>query len=228
MTTDERIAVVAAVLGDEWRHRFGRQAMAEDIVAALDERAFNTKWEGPREKALKDVVECWIPHKDLLEYLNTLPGAPLTLADLRAKLRAKLRDSETEGDPKLQADCLRVFKREQRAGTDFPAIVSTIGEEVLGPDYDRRREQEDARKTAQRSALVASGRDFGFVANLDPNSADLYSRQAGQLYRLHRVATNQHALFRVGSVGETGTPANPHIFRRPAEAREAVRARRVK
>jgi hypothetical protein len=28
-----------------------------------------------------------VPHAELLAYLNTLPGAPLTMADLKARMR---------------------------------------------------------------------------------------------------------------------------------------------
>jgi hypothetical protein len=189
--TDKRIAVVATILGEQWRQKhFDAHGMARDIVAALDQRELITKWEGARLKVVEDnkVVGCWIPHDDLLNYLNKLAGAPLTMADLRAKLRTLQNTYYGDPDPDLQADCLRVYRREQKAGTEFMAILDVIEDEVHNPVIQKQTKEHEQRKRDRDRKLVESGKDFGFVPNIDPNfdrsidpykGSDRYARYAG-------------------------------------------------
>jgi hypothetical protein len=238
---DHRIDVVTAIL-DGWAGRGLRsELVAEQIIAALDQRVVLTKWEGPRLTLLEGraIPEYWIPEIDLLAHLNALPGEPLTKADLKAKLVDLYSGHWSKPDPDLQAGCLRVYRREQRAGTEFLAILNAIDDEVLEPA--RSAQAEAARKTAN-SRLLESGNDFGFAARgFDEThgfkrqtrqdgsyvGGNYYGRFAGQLYRLTRKAPNQHELWCIKNVSDRGKQAKPAIFDGPKEAREAIKAGKV-
>jgi predicted DNA-binding transcriptional regulator AlpA len=71
--------------------------------------------------------------------------------------------------------------------------------------------------------LVNSGKDFGFVSRIDPESPDWYARQAGQLFRLRHDGPYRYAMFKVDHVGDLGTPTKPHIFRTPSGAIDALK-----
>jgi hypothetical protein len=236
VSTDERIAVVAAILGNEWRRQHSStESMARQIIDALDARAAITKWDEPRLRALVETQCCWIPHADLLAYLNALGGAMLTKGDLVAKMTdLSPRDGGPyeQGDPALQADCLRVYYREKQAGTEFSAIPGLIMDEVVLPARQAaRREQAHARQRSlatSRALLVQSGRDFGFVKDFASNPRDFYARSAGQLYRLVRIEHGKWALFYVEAIGVEGAPTEPHIFSGPKDAKDALKARAIK
>lgn len=52
--------------------------LAEEIVSAVDRSSpLWTKWDATRAELLKASAKTWIPIKDLVVYLNTLPGRPL-------------------------------------------------------------------------------------------------------------------------------------------------------
>lgn len=220
--TDNRVAVVVAILSQDWRREFSVERMAEAIVAALDQRALVTKWEGVRQDIIEQAERLWIPNDDLLAYLNTLPGALLTIADLKAKLNE--RWPYNQGDPDLQADCVRVFKREQRAGTAFGAILDAISSEVTLPAYMRYMEENYIAKQKQRKELALSGKDFGpIIMKCGFDSNDNYMRHAGQLFRIHRNAPNQWAAFHVDNLNDSGTPTEPHIFQSVGHARDVIK-----
>ena|SRR5258706_5765346 len=127
MSDDGRVAVVAALL--KRQRSFDADYIAALIVKVLDQRALITKWEGERQTLLPAAEQCWIPHDDLLQALNALPGATLTAADLKAKMANMSPQSGyvrvfNEGDPDLQAACLQVYRREKRAGTEIGAIIT--------------------------------------------------------------------------------------------------------
>lgn len=65
------------------------QKLAKELVTVFD-RAGSvwTKWDGRRDDVAKAAAPCWIPIEDLLAFLNTLPGPPLTLTDVKQRLRA--------------------------------------------------------------------------------------------------------------------------------------------
>jgi hypothetical protein len=231
MSEDKRIAVVAALLEDErWQRRqLDADAMARIIVKALDQRADVTQREVERENLLEEAEECWIPRDDLLEALNALPGAPLTMGDLKAKMKNIGQYHPTsfnDGDPDLQADCLRVYRREKKAGTAFRAILGAILDEVLSPAWQRKFDKERAARAAKRERLMQShlqsGKDFGLTYGLD-KSGSAYMQHTGQLYRITRLAAKSFALFRVRNIGDKrGKPTEPHIFHSAVAARDMI------
>jgi hypothetical protein len=201
------------------------------IVNALDQRAEVTQWEGEREKLLEEAENCWIPRWDLLKVLNALPGAKLTMGDLRAKMRNMgpyHPHGFEEGDPDLQAGCLRVYRREKKAGTAFRAILDAIAEEVLVPAAEREDKERRAARVAEKKQRIQSGKDFGLTYGLD-KSGSAYMKQAGQLYRITRLAAKSYALFRVLNINDKqGKPTEPHIFHSAVAARDRVRSLHAK
>ena len=85
--TDNRIPVIVAIL-DRRVQWSSSESIAKEIIETLDQRASTTKWEGPRVEVLENgfLEGTWVPRGDLLEYLNTLSGSPLTIADLTVRL----------------------------------------------------------------------------------------------------------------------------------------------
>jgi hypothetical protein len=61
--------------------------LAKEIVEKLDHRTgVWRKWSEEREAVVKSAKDCWLPIDDLGEYLNGIPGPPLTRMDV-AQLR---------------------------------------------------------------------------------------------------------------------------------------------
>jgi hypothetical protein len=157
------------------------------------------------------------------------------MADIRAKLKAE----HPHPNPDVQADCLRVYRREKKAGTEFTAILDAIDDEVQEPLREKRWKEQAQRERDRKQRLLESGNDFGFIPRIridpnprnriDPNKADdWYARYAGQYYRLERIAPHDYTLFAIAKVGDRGAPTKPHSFRSPTEARAAIRAGKVK
>ena len=112
--TDNRIPVIVAIL-DRRVQWSSSESIAKEIIETLDQRASTTKWEGPRVEVLEygSLEGTWVPRSDLLKYLYTLPGQPLTIADLNVRLE-NFSSTIPEGDPNLKADCLE-FTGERRS-----------------------------------------------------------------------------------------------------------------
>lgn len=242
MSDDRRIEIVAKILADKYyqAHFNAPHSMARIILAALDERALVAKWEGARQKFLEehDVSECWIPQQDVVDYLNKLPGKPVTVADLRAFL-VEVYEYHNKPDHDDQVDCLRVYSREKEAGTDLSGIVKAIQDEVLTPAYEKEAEEHEREKQARDEALVESGSEFGFINRFTTGletpvgkygyrAKDWYGRFGGQLYRLVHVGNKQYRLLSIKKLGDEGTPTTPELFSKPTEARDAIKAGKVK
>ena len=233
--SDDRLAVIVTVL--EFAKKvgyFSSEEIANHIVQALDQRTQVTKWEGKRAELLEEVELHWIPQDDLLDQLNALPGAPLTKGDLAARMknispRYGIHPFR-QGDPELQAACLRVYYREKKAGTEFAAIIQLIDDEVLAPAWERHHNEREEKRAANLLRAIRSGRDLHFSAIIEREgtATGRYSRRNGQLYRLQNIGRNQQALFRVNDVGEIGEPTEPHIFRNATDASNAIRGFAVK
>jgi hypothetical protein len=153
------------------------------------------------------------------------------MADLKARMAnvrgwAHYPTPFEEGDPALQADCLRVYHREKKAGTEIMAIFRAINEEVLEPDAEREDEKRRERRAEQRQDLIRSGKDFGPMRNFD-DTPNLYMRQAGQLYRLE-PGRNQWAVFRVNAIGDHGEATTPPVVHRQGRQRESLVSEMIK
>lgn len=71
--------------------------IAKDILLAVDRAgSIWTNWEGRREDVVKTASCCWIPVEDLAVFLNSVPGPPLTLTDVKQRLRALWEEAYSE------------------------------------------------------------------------------------------------------------------------------------
>ena len=65
----------------------------------------------------------------MLEYLNALPGPPLTLTDVKQRLRALWEEpSDHYPDEDLKEGCPALYYAEKMQGTELIAIVGAIRE----------------------------------------------------------------------------------------------------
>jgi hypothetical protein len=108
------------------------------------------KWEGPRNTVLSSAIECWIPKEDLLAFLNSLPGPALTMTDLEQRMKHMIGEEYIGApEPKLEAECLAIYKAETEAGTELPAIIGRLSD-YIGEQWLRLRDEKRA-EDAQRS-----------------------------------------------------------------------------
>ncbi|MEY9189152.1 hypothetical protein [Bradyrhizobium ottawaense] len=194
------------------------QKLAKDIVQAVD-RAGSvwTKWEGAREDIIKAASPCWIPEEDLQERLNLLPGPPLTLTDVKQRLRALWEQPwEAYPDDELREGCLAVYRAEKERGTELIAIVGAIREHIEREEERLRRERDEAyrasreQELAKRKQRFLSGADVGWT-QVDGSDPALYCRRNGRAFRiavgkdkrwkLYRVANHQDAGYQLGVYG---------------------------
>jgi hypothetical protein len=239
--SNERIEVVKALLAAKYGI-IETETIARQIIEALDQRALSTKWDDQRIKLLYSASGKWIPHSDLLEEINKLPGVAVTMGDLRAQMAERagpatyFNSTYRDGNPDLQAACLRVYAQEKRDGTSFAAILKLIDDKVVGPADDSefwaiREARKVARKKRQKE-LLRSKKDFT-VQPFEDHYPVHYGRQGGQLYRLTRVGDNagddwgKWMVFRIANLDDEGQPTKPHIMRY-AEARAAIKSGQLK
>jgi len=95
MREDERIWAVKELLFDyvkspSLRHIRDPHSLiklAQEIVRRIDRgNAIWKKWDGQREVLLKSAIGCWIPVEDMRDFLNRMPGPPLTTTDVAQRL----------------------------------------------------------------------------------------------------------------------------------------------
>lgn len=221
MTDDGRIRAVQAILSEYVRSPSLRHLrdphsllqVARDIVKCLDrEHGIWQKWTAEREALLKSAVGCWIPIEALREYLNELPGPPLTMTDVGQRLRAFEEEPYANyPDEDLRDGCLAIFAREKAEGTELPAIIGYLSEYVEGEQerirleraaqYKRMRAQE--RQAAEQRLL--SGADCGWT---QIGKAPIwYCRSNGRTYRLTPTSDKRWEMHRIDAVSaeEKGT-----------------------
>ena len=221
MMNDDRISAVKAILSEYVRSPSIRHLrdphsllrVATDIVQRLDRcRGVWQKWEGERESLLKAAVGCWVPIEALRDYLNSLPGPPLTLTDVSQRLRAFEEEPYSNyPDDDLRDGCLAIFARETAEGTELPAIVGLLSEHVEDEQqrirlertaqYKRMRAQE--RHDAEQRLL--SGADCGWTQI--ENSPNWYCRRNGRTFRLQLTRDKRWEMHRVDglSIDEKGS-----------------------
>lgn len=108
MNDDERIWAVKELLFDyvkspSLRHIRDPHSvvkLAQDIVRRIDRGNSSwRKWDGQREVLLKSAVGCWIPIEDMRDFLNCMPGSPLTTTDVAQRQKA-FEDEDCYSYPK--------------------------------------------------------------------------------------------------------------------------------
>lgn len=211
MVSDDRISAVRAILSEFVRSPSLRHIrdphsllrVATDIVKQLDRQGgLWQKWQGERESLLKAAVGCWVPIEALRDYLNTLPGPPLTLTDVSQRLKAFEEEPYSNyPDDDLRDGCLAIFAKEAAEGTELPAIIRLLSEYVEDEQqrirlerteqYKRMRAQE-RHKAEQR---LLSGADCGWT-QLGKRTS-WYCRKNGRTFRLQPTRDKRWEMHRV-------------------------------
>jgi hypothetical protein len=185
--------------------------LVEQILGAIDrEPSVWRKWLGERETFLEAAAPYWLPLEDLRDFLNGLPGPPLTLTDVEQRVRAINEAPFTSRrDEELRPGCEALYAREKAEGTELAAIVGALedfvyfeGLKLEAARADARRQRiEDERLALEQRFL--SGADCKWTAI--QRSPELYTRINGRAYRLNPTKDKRWELYRIQSVEDCGT-----------------------
>jgi hypothetical protein len=221
MREDERVWAVKELLFDyvkspSLRHIRDPHSLirlAHEIVRRIDQgNSIWRKWDGQREVMLKSALCCWIPVEDMRDFLNRMPGPPLTTTDVAQRLRA-FEEEEHYAYPKeeLRPGCLALYEKEKAEGTEPPAIVQLLRDHV---EREEERIQLEQRERYQRSReedriareqRLLSGADCKWTQV--QKSPNWYCRTNGRTYRLSPTKDKKWNLYRVNSTSDDETGA---------------------
>jgi hypothetical protein len=235
MREDERIWTVKELLFDyvkspSLRHIRDPHSvikLAQEIVRRIDRgNSIWRKWDGQREVLLKSAVGCWIPVEDLRDFLNRMPGPPLTTTDVAQRLKAFEDEEHAWPDEELQPGCVSLFEQEKAAGTEMPAIVRLLRDHIEREDerlraeqreeYQRHREQD---RVAREQRLL-SGADCKWTQL--QKSQHWYCRANGRTYRLSPTKDKMWHLYRVNAVSDEEEGALIGKYRARGDATKVV------
>lgn len=178
-------------------------AIARRIVDSLHRgKRIWQKWEGDREVFVRSALGCWIPLEALKDYLNQLPGAPLTSTDIIQRMKNLAEQSYLSSpNEKLRAACLAIFEEEQAIGTELPATVGKIADFVhreerrLGLEEIERYKRDRLERQVAAENRLLSGADCKWTRlRTEPH---WYSRVNGRTFRLSPAPDRSWDLFRV-------------------------------
>jgi hypothetical protein len=197
MAEDQRIWVVKDLLFDyvkspslrHIRDPYSVIKLAKEIVKRLDrDNSIWKKWDGQREVLLKSAVTCWIPIEDMRDFLNRMPGPPLTMTDVAQRLKAFEEEEYSYPDEELQTGCLALYEKEKAEGTELPAIVGILRDHIEREEERIRAEQEERYRRASEEDRIA--REQRLLSGADckwtqlQKSQNWYCRTNGRTYRL--------------------------------------------
>jgi hypothetical protein len=214
MREDERVWAVKELLFDyvkspSLRHIRDPHSvirLAQEIVRRIDRgNSIWQKWDGQRELLLKSALCCWIPVADMRDFLNAMPGPPLTMTDVAQRQKA-LEEEHDYPKEELQAGCLAIYDKEKAEGTELPAIIQLL-RDYLEKEEDRLRveRQESYRRWRQehreaREQRLRSGADCGWTQL--HKSPHWYCRMNGRTYRASPTKDQMLNLYRVNSTSD--------------------------
>jgi hypothetical protein len=236
MKEDERVWSVKELLFDYLKspslrhirdpHSVSR--LAQEIVRRIDrDNSIWRKWDGQREVLLKSAVGCWIPNEALRDFLNRMPGPPLTATDVAQRLKA-FEDEPYQDYPneELKSGCLALYERERAEGTELTAIIGLLRDHVESEEerlraerheeHERLREQD---RTAREQRLL-SGADCKWTQLR--KSQHSYCRANGRTYRLSPTKDKMWHLYRVKTVSDDEEGALIGKYRARGDATKAV------
>jgi hypothetical protein len=236
MSNDERIWAVKELLFDYVRspslrhirdpHSLSR--LAQEIVKRIDRgNSIWRKWDGQREVLVKSAVGCWIPIEDLRDFLNSMPGPPLTKTDVAERLKA-FEDEQYYAYPneELQPGCLALYEKEKAEGTELPAIVGLLREHLDREEERIRAEQQEHYRQWREQDRIAreqrllSGADCKWTQLL--KSPHWYCRANGRTYRLSPTKDKLWNLYRVYSISDDEKAALIGKYQRRGDATKVV------
>ncbi|WP_244425994.1 hypothetical protein [Sinorhizobium fredii] len=213
MKNDDRVSAVREILFEyvkspSLRHIRDPHSiirLAQEIVRSIDRGdSVWRKWDGQRETLLKSAVGCWIPFEDLRNFLNGMPGPPLTSTDVVQRLKA-FEDEEYYNYPNedLQEGCLAVYDKEKSDGTELPAIIGLLQDQIEREEERIRREQRE--RYERRRDEDRKAREERLLAGADctwtqvGKSPHWCCRTNGRTYRLTPTKDKMWNLYRVNS-----------------------------
>jgi hypothetical protein len=202
--------------------------LAQAIVKRVDQgNSIWKKWDGQRELIAKSAVRCWIPTEDLRDFLNRMPGPPLTTTDVAQRLKAFEEEDRYEfADEEHQAGCLAIFANEKAAGTELPAIIQLLREHVEREDvriFDERQERYRQVREQDREAReqrLLSGADCTWTQLR--NSLHWYCRANGRTYRLSPTKDKRWHLYRVKTTSDDEEGGLVGKYQRRGDATKVV------
>src|SRR3989344_2015432 len=141
--------------------------LVEQILGAIDrEPSVWRKWLAERETFLQAAAPYWLPLEDLRNFLNGLPGPPLTLTDVEQRVRA-INDSPftSRRDEELRPGCEALYAREKAEGTELAAIVGALEDFVYFEGLKLEAARADARRRRIEDERLAL--EQGFLSGAD-------------------------------------------------------------
>jgi hypothetical protein len=236
MREDERVWAVKDLLFDyvkspSLRHIRDPHSLiklAQEIVKRIDRgNSIWKKWDGQREVLLKSAIGSWIPVEDMRDFLNRMPGPPLTTTDVAQRLKA-FEDEDHYAYPKeeFQSGCMALYEKEKAEGTELPAIIQLLRDYVDREEERSRVEHEERYKqlreqdrTAREQRLL-SGADCKWTQL--QKSPNWYCRTNGRTYRLSPTKDKMWNLHRVNSVSDDEKGALIGKYQRRGDASKVV------
>lgn len=218
MTDHERVYAVSQLIADYVRspslrhlrdpHSIWR--LSTDIVNRLDRgSSVWKKWDEHREAITKAAAPCWVPVKDLRDFLNSMSGPSLTSTDIVQRMRVFTEEPFAPyPNDELREGCEALYAREKAAGTEMPAIVGALREYVEAGEQRLRQEREERYRRLveeERQALeqrFLSGADCKWTPI--GHSKEFYCRMNGRSYRLTPTADKMWQLHRIEAIGDKG------------------------
>ena len=236
MFMNQRTQVVYSLLAEyvrspSLRHMREERSLAKlalEIVTKLDQdSSVWKKWEGPRDKILGAAIECWIPQEDMLDFLNSLPGPALTMTDLEQRMKSMIEE-EYLGDPepKLEAECLAIYRAEKEAGTEMPAIIGRLAD-YTGAQFQRLRDERRAEEERRldKARLERERRLLSFADcpwSQIKGSKFVYCRKNGRVFQLKPNSDKSLTLYRVQAVDDAAVGEMIGRYRSRGDASKVV------
>ena len=236
MYMDQRTSNVHRLLADHVRSPSLRHIrdphfltkLASQIVKSLDsDGSVWRKWEGPRDTVISSALDCWIPNDEMLAFLNTLPGQPLTMTDLEQRMRHLIEvEYIASPEPDLQAECLEIYHAEKSAGTEMPAIVGRLSAYVAAQWqrlHDARRKEEESRLEAARLERERRLLSYGDCPWTQiKGSKCFYCRKNGRVFQLKPNSDKSWNMYRVFAVDDNEAGEMIGRYRTRADANKVV------
>lgn len=236
MYLDQRTSTVQHLLADyvrspSLRHIREPRSLAKlalEIVTKLDQdSSLWKKWEGPREALLASALDCWIPNADLLDFLNSLPGKPLTMTDLEQRMRHQIEvEYIASPEPVLQVECLEIYQAEKSAGTEMPAIIGRLSQYVASQWKrleDKRRQAEANRLEEARMARERRLLSYGDCPwTRIKGSKFFYCRKNGRVFQLKPNSDKSWNMYRVAAVDDIEVGEMIGRYRSRADANKVL------
>lgn len=185
--------------------------LAEDILSAVDRTpSVWTKWDAARGELLKAAAKTWIPIKDLVDFLNGLPGTRLTQTDVEQRLRAFQEEpyANLYPDERVREACLAMYAAERDAGTELPAIIGALQEFAHEEERRLDKEQQDRWRLKQEADRLALQRRFlsGADCKWTPleGAKAVFMRRNGRAFRLSPTAEKRWELHLIEEPTDAG------------------------